>query len=507
MITSVNLRPSIGMLYNMRHMNYEQSFALAEFVDNSIQSFLDNEDQIKSIHGETVTLVVHIILANDTLHIIDNAGGINEQDYRRAFSAGERPPGVAGLSEFGMGMKAAACWYANNWEIKTTALGEPVLRTVSCDMTDIVNSETEEVEVESESVDPQSHFTGILLSNLLQKPYGRGYVKIQEYLSSIYRLFLQTGQLQLYCFNKFLSYPDATEILHAPHYSEMAGYDHIDDVPERLKREWKTAIDFELQGIRVSGFAALRGRGVARGAGFSLFRNRRLIVENYLPPEIFGSPNSGITQRLFGELHIEGVGVSFAKDSFNWNENLENDVVETLKELLSLEISQARHFPYNTLHPKPESVHEPTPESVYEPTPEPVHEPTPEPELPIVDFVMVRFQGKEWQIDLDTPLIYFIKLPVGDVIKIGITKSVRLLNQRRSGAQTYFVEDVNFLGVQPFEVGHDPESDEQELLDRFGRANTERSECELVQDTPEVRAYIEENCDPADPYLQAIRRS
>ena len=120
---------------------------------------------------------------------------------------------------------------------------------------------------------------------------------------------------------------------------------------------------------------------------------------------------------------------------------------------------------------------------------------------------MVKFQGKDWRIDLNSPLIYFIKLPVGDIIKIGITKSVRLLNQRRSGAQTYFVEDVNFLGVKPFDVGHDPESDEQELLNRFGRANTERSECELVWDTPEVREYIAENCDPADPYLQATRRS
>ncbi len=94
---------------------------------------------------------------------------------------------------------------------------------------------------------------------------------------------------------------------------------------------WKVSIDFEIQGIRVSGFAAIRSMGVASGAGFSLFRRKRLIVEKYLPSEIFGSPNTFRSQRLFGELHIEGAGVSFAKDSFNWDENQENAVVEELK--------------------------------------------------------------------------------------------------------------------------------------------------------------------------------
>ena len=80
------------------------------------------------------------------------------------------------------------------------------------------------------------------------------------------------------------------------------------------------------------------------------------------------------------------------------------------------------------------------------------------------------------------------------------------LTQHRSGAQTHFVDDVKFLGVKPFDVGYDPEPDEQRLLGGFGRAHTGRSECELVWGTSEVREYIEGNCHPADPYLRAIRR-
>lgn len=518
MITSVNMRPTIGMLYNMRFMSYEQPFALAEFVDNSIQSFLDNEEKIKSIDGEETRLTVKIAFENDALYITDNAGGISEENYQRAFSTGERRQKTLGLSEFGMGMKAAACWYANNWDVRSTALGESVQRTVSCDMIKILNSETDEVEVKSDAIDPDSHSTIIILDNLLQRPYGRGYTRIQEYLSSIYRLFLRDGQLQLHCFNKLLSYPQDTDILSAPHHSEMPNYDHIDDVPQESRKEWKVLIDFEIQGIRVNGFAALRGKGVARGAGFSLFRRKRLIVDNYLPSEIFGGPNSGQSQRLFGELHIEGAGVSFAKDRFNWDESQEEAVVEELKEKLEPLLDQARRFPYRKLHPKrkstpevdpipkvnPISEEESTPE--VDPTPE---ESTAQPDTPRVHshIVTVEFQGENWEINLDTPLIYFIKLPKGNVIKIGITNSVRGLTQRKSGAQTYFVDDVIFLGVKPFDVGHNPEPDEQELLNRFGRANTERSGSELVWDTSEVREYIDENCDPADPYLRATRRS
>ncbi len=519
MIKSVNMRPTTGMLYNMRFMNYEQSFALAEFVDNSIQSFLDNEEQIKAIDGEDARLTVKIALENNTLFITDNAGGISEENYQRAFSTGERGDRTTGLSEFGMGMKAAACWYAENWSVCSTALGESVQRTVSCDMSKILNSDTDDVDVESKSTDPNSHSTTIKLSDLLKKPYGRGYTKIQDYLSSIYRLFLRDGQLQLCCFNKLLSYPEATEILQAPHHSEMDNYEHIEDVPQEKKKVWKVPIDFEIQGIRVNGFAALRPKGDASGIGFSLFRRKRLIVESYRPPEIFGSLNSALTQRLFGELHIEGAGVSFAKDNFNWNESQTDAVVEKLEEKLERLRDQARKFPYNKLKSRPASTpevnctlqedrtSEVNPDSEGDPTPGTDSAPQPDTPNIVSRIVTVEFQGENWEINLDTCLIYFMKLPEGNVIKIGITNSVRGLTQRKSSAQTYFVEDVIFLGVKTFGVGHNPEPDEQELLNRFGRANTERNGCELVWDTSEVREYIDENCDPADPYLRAARTS
>lgn len=40
-MTSINIRPGVGILSVLSHLNYKPWFAVAEFVDNAIQSFID----------------------------------------------------------------------------------------------------------------------------------------------------------------------------------------------------------------------------------------------------------------------------------------------------------------------------------------------------------------------------------------------------------------------------------------------------------------------------------
>ena len=274
------------------------------------------------------------------------------------------------------------------------------------------------------------------------------------------------------------------------------------------------------------------------GTGFSLFRRNRLIREKYLHPEIFGRPNDQVYQRMFGELHIEGVGVSFAKDQFNWNDEEEGIFLEMLKRECEPLIDQAKNYRYRT----PRSVPPPEPETPEPETPEPETPPSVNPEPPVdseteshpeneqsvdsqpgdtdpinpddessVDdpavleerIARVTFQGERMEINLATPFVYFIELPVGGVIKIGETKSVSGLSNRKTEAQRYFEREVKVLGVIRFEVGENPRPKEQELLEQFGRVNTERHDCELVSDTSVVREYIAANCENADPYIEA----
>ena len=499
MIKSINIRPPVGILSKLRAFPFKQSNALGEFIDNSIQSFVDNEAEIKSIDGQDAKLEVSIWYntVDNTLTIQDNAGGISEDNYERAFLTGEDPPETDGLSEFGLGMKVAACWFASDWIVESTALGEFEKRVVHWDMTQL----SEEIPVETFDINPNEHFTKITLRNLHKSIRGGAYASIRRNLASFYRSFLQNKRLKLICLGEVLSVP-VTDVLYAPHR------DALNDPSQ----EWKMPIEFEAQtGLSVRGFAALRKVGDASGAGFSLFRRGRLIVDKYRPEDIFGTPNTAVSQRLFGDLHLEGVEVSFTKNEFNWDEIEHAEFVAALKDALEngtlpmLYQARANYRAIRPPAPSPEVVPDPKPEPV-EPPPEPVPpiEPTPQPNIDVRDIREVTINGETRSIDLDKPIVYFHELPAGDVIKIGVT-TVREYRNRIAEAQRYFVDNVEPLGIIEFETREDADNNETELLDTFGRANESR---ELVWDgdNPAVRVYINENCEDPQFYVEASRR-
>lgn len=48
---TIQIRPGVGILSVLSHLNYKPWFAIAEFVDNSIQSFLDYRAEIQKVDG------------------------------------------------------------------------------------------------------------------------------------------------------------------------------------------------------------------------------------------------------------------------------------------------------------------------------------------------------------------------------------------------------------------------------------------------------------------------
>lgn len=342
-LLSVNIRPRVTILSVLRHLNYKPWFALAEFVDNAIQSFLDNKLALRELHGPDFKLRVALEWdpANGgRLVVRDNAAGIHEADYPRAFRAAEVPVDTTGLSEFGMGMKSAACWFAKTWTVRSGALGEAVERSITFDIARIVRENREEVDIVTREKKPSDHYTEIVLTNLYKPLQGRTLPKIREHLASIFRVFVREDELDLTFDGDPLIYL-APAILTAPYFKES-------DVP----LYWKKPIDVDFgDGKRISGFAALRERGSTAEAGFALFRRNRLIQgsadEGYRPQEIFGSSNSFTYQRLFGELGLEGFDVTHTKDGFQWEDD-EEAVLAKLKVELDSEslrlLSQAEGY-------------------------------------------------------------------------------------------------------------------------------------------------------------------
>ncbi len=332
-VRTVDIRPGVSVLAVLRHLNYRPWYALGEFVDNAVQSFSTHRAALTALHGPETKLRVDIDIdtsAPARISIRDNAAGIFESEYRRAFRPASIPPERTGLAEFGIGMKSAACWFAPRWSVRTSALGEPVVRTVQFDVANIVNDNIEELEIREALERPDAHYTEVVLENIFQVPAGRTMGKLKEHLTDIYRAFIRGGLLELRFKGELLAY-DEPPVLVAPYYRDRTG-------PELT---WRKEIRFDFgDGLAVHGFAALRETANTARAGFSLFRRGRVIQgtgdEGYRPAHVFGTSNSYRYQRLFGELHLNGFEVSHTKDGFRWDEN-EQPFLDLLREHLDSE--------------------------------------------------------------------------------------------------------------------------------------------------------------------------
>ncbi len=346
----VSIRPGVGILSVLRHLNYKAWFAMAEFVDNSVQSYLQNREKLEQLHGKDFRLKVEIEIERSDevrIKIRDNAAGIAIADYARAFRPAELPSDRSGLAEFGMGMKSAACWFSPRWKVRTSALGEQVERTITLDIGTIVRDDIEELDVVEVPAADTDHFTEITLIDPYDKLQTKTGSKIKDHLASIYRIFLRERAMEL-CFNREpLSY-EIPKILVAPYYKTPT------DAPLRWYRDF--SFDFG-QGLKASGFAALREVASTSTAGFALFRRNRLIEgsldEPYRPELIFGTGNSYRKQRLIGEIHLEGFDVSHTKDGFKWEDH-ERPFLELLHEELETQamplLSQAEGYRARLAH-------------------------------------------------------------------------------------------------------------------------------------------------------------
>lgn len=345
----VNITPGVAYLSILAAINYRAWYAMAEFVDNSIQSYLDNKNTLKKLHGSNYKLKISIYVSKSKIQIIDNAIGIQEKDFSRAFRAAIRPKNRDGLSEFGMGMKTAACWFSNLWVVKTKPFGEKELKIVKFDIKNIVKGQIEALDVSTSPLPINKHFTEITLTNLNQIPKGLTIKKMKEHLSSMYRSFIDKGEIEIRYNDEKLRYI-RPEVLESPFFKDI---DEQKKNPKKIYWHKNFSFTYGKKKNQAKGYAGIREKASTKEAGFSLFRRGRLIVgvgenECYRPLEIFKAPNSFIYQRVFGEIHLDDEAVTHTKDGFQWTPDEESDFLKKLKEYVEKSpkpiLSQADRF-------------------------------------------------------------------------------------------------------------------------------------------------------------------
>ena len=329
----INIRPTTGVYATYKRLTYKPWTAIAEFVDNSTQSYFDHAKELKKLENFEK---LHIEITyengrngNDVLTIRDNAYGMEIEEFERAFTLDKAPKNTTGRNEFGMGLKTAACWFGTKWSVKSSQLNSKYGYRAELDVENLHENKQDEILMDIFEEEEQFHYTEIKIENLNKRITGsRTIGKVKDFLSSIYRQDIRNGEI-------VISYN--SEILK---FNEPQIYK--EKINDENEKEWKKDINFEIlhngKLLNVDGFVAIRIPGSVKEAGFTLMRRGRAIVggpeENYRPYEIFGDSNSYAYQRLFGELNMDNWPVTQAKDQFDWHsDGLEEKFIEMLKEL------------------------------------------------------------------------------------------------------------------------------------------------------------------------------
>lgn len=331
-IKKLDIQPEAGVLGVFSRLNYKPWYALAEFVDNSTQSFYDNEEKLSAHAINKLKVSINYDFENNTLTIIDNAYGMSYNDFCCAVKLDSVPEKRNGRNEFGMGLKTAASWFGNVWSIESTELDSGKKFFTEIDIPKIRKNKTNFVNIKTSNCDRNEHGTVLLIKDLTKTiDASRTKGKIISLLSSMYRRDLNSGKVEIYFNDELLKFED---------YKPLTFRD----------KTWKKDINFNFnfseKEYNVNGFVGILKDGGFGKAGFSLFRRGRVVIggedQNFKPDRIFGQAQSPIAHKLYGEINLEDFEIHQAKDGFVWENGLKEEFVEELRENIFEYIQIAR---------------------------------------------------------------------------------------------------------------------------------------------------------------------
>ena len=333
-MSAVNVVIGPETIKSYKRLAYESWWAIAEFIDNSTQSFFTNYAALnKSESGDDIQLTVNIAYDRDQniLRISDNAMGMSLSEIIRSVQIGMPPSDATGRHEFGMGMKTAACWLGDKWTIRTTKLGEATEYAIEFDVERVASGDTD-LRLSETKVDAKTHYTILTISSMHQKIGGRLLGRLRENLRSIYRFDTRSERVKIWWGDEELSYDDRLDLLKAADGSE-----------------YRKTFSFEVNGKNVHGWAGILETGSRQKAGFAIARRGRLVMgqpQAWRPQSLYGQEggsNDLVNQRLIGEIHLDNFLVSHTKNQILWQDD-ELDLVES--ELVEL-FNDYRHTALN----------------------------------------------------------------------------------------------------------------------------------------------------------------
>lgn len=330
----LDIQPEAGILSVFSRLNYKVWYAIAEFVDNSSQSFYSNEDELKKNGISKVEIKIDYDFSSHILTIQDDAFGMCKKDFIRAVRLDSKPDFQGGRNEFGMGLKTAASWFGDIWSVESTMLGSNENYYTEVNIPELKQKNKNKVKIIISKTEKLTHGTRIIIKNITKRIAKTTTEKTLNLLRSMYRRDLESGKISIIFNGNQL------------HFNPYKCLEKSDGTV--WKKDLNFSFDFFDERHFVKGFVGILKEGSFAKAGLNLFRRNRVVVGgdledlNYKPKKIFGQRQSECSLKLFGELDLDDFPVNQAKDGFVWDDGLEDIFVEELKNNISEYISIAK---------------------------------------------------------------------------------------------------------------------------------------------------------------------
>ena len=323
-VMELNIQPPASILNVFSRLSYKAWYAIAEFVDNSTQSYISHIDELNNAKDFDKLVVEVTYNAQDNkLTVVDNAFGMEIDRFRDAILLDSRNESQTGRNEFGMGLKTAASWFGKVWTVISTQYGSTNRYTATVDIPKLEKYHLQGTKIYRDNVAADSHGTEIIIEQVTKKITSpRTIGKIRDLLSSMYRRDINNRNIEIW-FN-----------------GEPIIFDEYPILTNFRGKSWKKDLDFSVEfdgsSYHITGFVAIMNPGSFTKSGFALFRQDRVVIggtdSNYKPPQIFGQAQSQISLKLFGELNMDDFPVNQAKDGFIWDDGLEDTFISRLKD-------------------------------------------------------------------------------------------------------------------------------------------------------------------------------
>ena len=333
----IEIKANLGEMYNnYEGLSYQLGDALAEFIDNSVDSYIKNKDALKDAGKEIFDIEILLNNANRSLTVRDFAFGMDKDELKNALIPDRKNPDPNHLGMYGRGLKTAAGWFGKYWTITTKKLGSDIEYTATVDILELLRTEGNNyIPITAKSVPgkPNQSYTIVDVKQGVREYFSSTQTKAKLALSIKYQRLLEK-EIQLSWKasgrEEAITYSEPEiHTLQNPEYDPVEADASEDyDEPEFIVYDFPCEFDI-LDKDTGDVKATLTGRyGIyppqkkqTPYAGLTMFWKNRVIVDRTRDywPEVFGAAAGDLKrQRLFVQLDTDMDPTSDKKD-FKWD--------------------------------------------------------------------------------------------------------------------------------------------------------------------------------------------